>query len=47
MSDPKVIPQTAAEIARALEKQTEYIEQFKIKEIPACLEGLADENYSD
>ena len=43
MSDPKVVPQSEADIAKTIEKQTEYIEQFKIKEIPACLEGLAEE----
>lgn len=40
MNDPKIIPQTEAEIARMIEKRTEFIEQVRIKEIPVCIEGL-------
>lgn len=43
MSDPKVIPQSQADIARIIEQQSDFIEHFRIREIPICIEGLCEE----
>lgn len=39
MNDPKVSPQTEADIARMIDRQNDWVEEFRIKEVPIICEG--------